>query len=169
MRNEGGICMIKRKIICTLLVLTVMIPCLFVAAFAIETTRQSTEISLYTTYTTCSYCYTNKSSNIKSHSGKFSCSLDGALAGSYSCENTNYAKTELTAAAVSVGYKEAYVYERDSSGVTKTDLKTSNGAAYPGIASVNPVNTYVPVCVRHEVCAPDPLSENTRLHIRNYE
>ncbi len=162
--------MIKRKIICTLLVLTVMIPCLFVAAFAFEATRQSTEISPYTTYTTCS-CRKTSSSGITSHSGNYydTCSNDLVIYGAYSCANTNYAKTSLTKCSYT-GYKDTYVYECDSSGVTKTNYKYATGTDYPDTASVNPVNSYVPVCVRHEVSTPKTSgSSNVYLHIRNYE
>ena len=162
--------MLKRKILIALLVGVIAIPSLFITAFAIETEVRSESVMPCLSTVTCS-CYTTTSNGIQYHSGDFSttCSYDYALMGTYSCQNVNYAKTSLTKCAHS-GYKDTYVYERDSSGETKTSYKTASDSNYPAVASVNPTNTFKPVCVRHEVATPNTNNSSTgRLHARNYQ
>ncbi len=152
-----------------ILVFAIAAPSLLITVLAMDSITDRREEDVRASYVNCSTCYRTTSTGICSHSGSFSCSADSYLAGTFSCLNTNIAKTKLTASANSNGYKEAYVYERDSSGATKTDLKTSSGVFYPTEASVSPAASYTPVCVRHEVGAPDPYSSNTRIHTRNYQ
>lgn len=162
--------MVKRKIITTLLIGVIAIPSFFVTAVAIESESRTEIATPYISTVTCS-CYTTKSSGIKDHSGDFhdTCPNDDLITGAYSCENTNNARTALVKCD-NAGYKDTYVYERDASGETKTDYQTVTGSGYPADAHINPINTYVPVCVRHEVATPVSNGSSTgRLHIRNYQ
>lgn len=165
--------MLKRKILTALIVAVFAIPSLFVTALAVEPymVRNINNIAPAASFSGCITCYVNTSEKIRNHTnGKFSCKLDKALNGTYFCKNTNYASTSLIGSTYTQGYKDAYVYERDSSGTTKTDYKYSNGRTYPSsAASVDPINNYIPVCVRHEVTVPHPVTAESLMHIRNYE
>lgn len=164
--------MLKRKILTTLLITAITVPSLLITALAVEPSmvRSIDGIALASGFSSCSTCYINSSQNIKNHpNGTFSCKLDKALNGTYSCKNTNYATTCLEGSTDTEGYKDAYVYERDANGNTKTDYKTASSRFYPSEAWVNPVDSYIPVCVRHEVTASHPNTEESLLHVRNYE
>ncbi|MBE6814480.1 MAG: hypothetical protein E7522_03420 [Ruminococcaceae bacterium] len=55
-------------------------------------------------------------------------------------------------------------------GETKTSYKSAQNSDMPSTAQVNPANSFVPVCVRHEVSTPTANQSSTcRLHSRNYQ
>lgn len=165
--------MVKRKILTTLLIAAITVPSLLITALAVEPSmvRSGNDIALLSGFRNCRTCYSTTSKGIKNHPDQIlTCGHDIALRAEYSCVETNYAKTKLTGCSRDEGYKDNYVYERDSSGDTKTDYKyTNEDGKYPFAASVNPINTYIPVCVRHEVAAPNLETAETTLHTRNYE
>lgn len=166
--------MLKRKFLATLIIGVIAVPSLILTAFATQHEFSSPEranvLSTRASFVTCS-CYTSTSSNIREHTGDFynSCSHDNALLGVYSCTATNNAKTTLGRCEYA-GYKDAYVYERNASGETKTSYKSAQNSDMPSTAQVNPANSFVPVCVRHEVSTPTANQSSTcRLHSRNYQ
>lgn len=169
--------MLKRKIFTTLLITAITVPSLLITAFATHhefmTTERTNILSTRATFVACP-CYKTTSSGITNHSGTWyeNCSYDQFLNGSYSCTTNNSASTSLTACVNSVGYKDAYVYERNSSGDIVTDYKTnalSLPYTYPLTARVSPGKEFKAICVRHEVTTPDAYSEHSRWHARNYQ
>lgn len=169
--------MLKRKILTTLLIAAITVPSLLITAFATQhefmTTERANTLPTRATFVTCS-CYETTSSGITEHSGTWNenCPNDQFINGSYACDTDNYAYTSLTACAISVGYKDTYVYERNSAGNTVTDFNTnalSLSFTYPLKASVSPGENFNAICVRHEVTTPDAYSENSRWHARNYQ
>ncbi len=164
--------MLKRKLIIFLLAAVILIPSLFVTAFAVNDALEERALLTATTrasYITCG-CYVHFSSNITNHSGSFgNCSYDTLLNGTYSCASVNNAKTKLTATGFDNGYKDAYVFQKDASGATKSDLETADGYRYPSQASLNPLNSYVPVCVTHQVSTAYSDGSSIIVHTRNYQ
>jgi hypothetical protein len=164
--------MLKRKLCITMLIALIAVPSLLISTYAIDE-QSNYEISTCADtpegFMICLDCDKLSHTSIREHSGYFDCSYDTKLTGSYSCTKTNYAKTSVSRCKNTYGEKTAYVYEENVNGKTKSNLKTATGYNFPATASVNPVNTFVPIVVSHRINVPHPETGKTPFtHYRNY-
>ncbi len=128
---------IKRRILITFVLTLFTVPCIMLIM----------GVSRASSCTQCYYGNTNYTPG-SSYGGTYSCGYDGALIGTYRNQNTNNARTTISACTNQTSYKDVYVYMRSSDNQTASDWDNSTWR----INMTAEVDTsFTPIRINHEI------------------